>query len=104
MKKKIEKTEKNYRNVLGKKSGIVNAFNHNSLSKIFFNHFTNRNKISIILDFLDINEQLPLIKMNSIISKIIINKYNLPFKSVLIKIIEIELNQNLVKFISILKI
>ena len=83
MKKKIEKTEKNYSNVLSKKSGIVNAFNHNSLSKIFFNHFTNRNKISIILDFLDINEQLPLIKMNSIISKIIINKYNLPFKSVL---------------------
>ena len=83
MKKKIEKTEKNYSNALSKKSGFVKAFNHNSLSKIFFNHFTNRNKISIILDFLDINEQLPLIKMNSIISKIIINKYNLPFKSVL---------------------
>ena len=83
MKSKIEKAEKNYNNVLRKKSGFVNSFNHNSLSKMFFNHFSNRNKISIILDFLDINEQLPLIKMNSIISKIIISKYNLPFKSVL---------------------
>ena len=83
MKSKIEKSEKNYNNVLRKKSGFVNSFNHNSLSKMFFNHFSNRNKISIILDFLDINEQLPLIKMNSIISKIIISKYNLPFKSVL---------------------
>ena len=83
MKSKIEKAEKNYNNVLRKKSGFVNSFNYNSLSKMFFNHFSNRNKISIILDFLDINEQLPLIKMNSIISKIIISKYNLPFKSVL---------------------
>ena len=32
---------------------------------------------------MDINEQLPLIKLNSIISKIIINKYDLPFKSIL---------------------
>lgn len=65
-----------------KKSGFINIFNKNSLSSTYFNDNINRNKISIILDFLDINEQLPLIKLNSIISKIIINKYDLPFKSI----------------------
>jgi hypothetical protein len=36
------------------------------------------------LDFLDINEQLPLIMMNKIFSNILFNKYNLPFKSTLL--------------------
>ena len=76
MKKKIGKNANNI--TLNKKSG----FNNNSLAKIFFNRKNNRNKISIILEFLDINEQLPLIKLNSIISNVIINRYNLPFKSI----------------------
>ena len=69
--------------LIQKKSGFINIFNKNSIRNTYFNNNINRNKISIILDFLDINEQLPLIKLNSIISKIIINKYDLPFKSIL---------------------
>ena len=80
MKRNLQKNEKNN---IKKKSGVINIFNKNSLSNTYFNNIINRNKISIILDFLDINEQLPLIKLNSIISKIIINKYDLPFKSIL---------------------
>ena len=84
MKTKTQINGKNNSNFkLSKKSGNINIINNNSLSKIFFNQYNNRYKISDILDFLDINEQLPLIKLNSIISNIIINKYNLPFKSVL---------------------
>ena len=82
MKRKIE--SKNENNIIRKKHGFINnSMNHNSISNCFFNQNNNRYKISTILDFLDINEQLPLISLNSIISKIIINKYNLPFKSVL---------------------
>ena len=80
MKRNLQKNEKNN---IKKKSGVINIFNKNSLKNTYFNNIINRNKISIILDFLDINEQLPLIKLNSIISKIIINKYDLPFKSIL---------------------
>ena len=85
MKRKAERKEKISNNKLSKKLGSLFSFNNNSnsLSKIFFNQIKNRYKISLILDFLDINEQLPLIKMNSVIAKIIIEKYNLPFKSIL---------------------
>mgnify|MGYP006916326231 CR=1 FL=1 len=82
MKRKIN--NKNENNIIRKKHGFTNnSINPNSISNLFFNKNNNRYKISTILDFLDINEQLPLINLNSIISKIIINKYNLPFKSVL---------------------
>ena len=64
-----------------KKSGkiILKEKNSNSLKYKFFNQTKSNNKISIIIDFLDTNEQLPLLKLNSIISKIIINKF--PIKS-----------------------
>ena len=70
MKQKISKKEMNLNNnnILNKKPGIINLNkkNNNSLINTFFNHNNNRYKISIILDFLDINEQLPLMKMNKI--------------------------------------
>ena len=88
MKQKISKKEMNLNsnNILNKKPGIINLNkkNNNSLINTFFNHNNNRYKISIILDFLDINEQLPLIKLNKIFSNILFNKYNLPFKSTLL--------------------
>jgi hypothetical protein len=88
MKQKISKKEMNLNsnNILNKKPGIINLNkkNNNSLINTFFNHNNNRYKISIILDFLDINEQLPLMKMNKIFSNILFNKYNLPFKSTLL--------------------
>ena len=88
MKQKISKKEMNLNsnNILNKKHGIINLNkkNNNSLINTFFNHNNNRYKISIILDFLDINEQLPLMKMNKIFSNILFNKYNLPFKSTLL--------------------
>ena len=88
MKQKISKKEMNLNsnNILNKKPGIINLNkkNNNSLINTFFNHNNNRYKISIILDFLDINEQLPLMKMNKIFSNILFNKYNLPFKSILL--------------------
>ena len=64
-----------------KKSGkiILKEKNSNSLKYKFFNQTKSNNKISIVIDFLDTNEQLPLLKLNSIISKIIINKF--PIKS-----------------------
>ena len=98
MKRKAEKNEKNSNNKLSKKLGSLFLFNNNSnsLSKIFFNQIKNRYKISLILDFLDINEQLPLIKMNSVIAKIIIEKYNLPFKSV-VSLREYKNNKNVVE-------
>jgi len=83
MKKKISKN--NNSNIkLNKKTGSTNLNDKksNSLRYHFFNKEKNRNKISLIINFLDINEQLPLLKLNSIFSKIIINKYNLPFKSI----------------------
>ena len=88
MKQKVSKKEMNINsnNILNKKPGIINLNkkNNNSLINTFFNHNNNRYKISIILDFLDINEQLPLIKLNKIFSNILFNKYNLPFKSTLL--------------------
>ena len=88
MKQKVSKKEMNINsnNILNKKPGIINLNkkNNNSLINTFFNHNNNRYKISIILDFLDINEQLPLMKMNKIFSNILFNKYNLPFKSTLL--------------------
>lgn len=80
MKRNISKIEKI---PLKKKSGFDNIFNKNSLSANYFNQKYNKNRISVILDFLDINEQLPLIKLNSIFSKIVIEKYSLPFKCIL---------------------
>ena len=90
------KAEKNFNSKLNKKLGSVYSFNKNSLSHLFFNQIKNRYKISLILDFLDINEQLPLIKMNSVIAKIIIQKYNLPFKSV-VSLREYKNNKNVVE-------
>mgnify|MGYP006873055076 CR=1 FL=1 len=82
MKKKI--SINNSSNIkINKKTGNtnLNGKNSNSLRYHFFNKVKNRNKISIIINFLDINEQLPLLKLNSIVSKIIINEYNRAFKS-----------------------
>ena len=83
---KIKKNSDNGKDIisLNKKSSFIKTFNNNlnSIKYNFFNRVNNRNKISIILNFLDINEQLPLIKLSSIISKILINKYNLPFKTI----------------------
>ena len=83
---KIKKNSNNEKDIisLNKKSSFIKTFNNNlnSIKYNFFNKVNNRNKISIIVNFLDINEQLPLMKLNSIISKILINKYNLPFKSI----------------------
>ena len=80
-----------------KKSQWLNTNNNNNhLRYNYFNQNKNRNKISVILNFLDINEQLPLIKLNSIISKLIINKYNLPFKSIL-SLRQYKNNKNLIE-------
>ena len=80
-----------------KKSQWLNTNNNNNhLRYNYFNQNKNRNKISLILNFLDINEQLPLIKLNSIISKLIINKYNLPFKSIL-SLRQYKNNKNLIE-------
>ena len=83
MKTKINES-KNSKNKCKKKKGNINLKekNSNSLKFKFFNQASNKNKISIIINFLDINEQLPLFTLNSIISTILINKYNLPFKSI----------------------
>ena len=83
MKTKINEA-KNSKNKCKKKKGNINLKekNSNSLKSKFFNQASNKNKISIIINFLDINEQLPLFTLNSIISTILINKYNLPFKSI----------------------
>ena len=82
MKKKSSINNKSNIKINKKTERINNNKNSNSLSHNFFNKIKNRNKITIILNFLDINEQLPLLQLNSIISKILINKYNLPFKSI----------------------
>ena len=83
MKRKRNTNYKTIINKITKKNTYLNSSdNHSSLKYNFFNKYNNRNKISLILNFLDINEQLPLIKVNSIFSKILINKYNLPFKSI----------------------
>ena len=84
MKRNINKIKANDIIPLKKRNGFSNKKNNNSLKYNFFNKSYNRNKISVILNFLDINEQLPLLKLNSILSKILIKKYNLPFKSIAI--------------------
>ena len=84
MKRNINKIKANDIIPLKKRNGFSNKKENNSLKYNFFNKSYNRNKISVILNFLDINEQLPLLKLNSILSKILIKKYNLPFKSIAI--------------------
>ena len=93
IKRNISKIEKI---PLKKKSGFDNIFNKNSLSANYFNQKYNKNRISVILDFLDINEQLPLIKLNSIFSKIVIEKYSLPFKCIL-PLRQYKNNKNVIK-------
>ena len=96
MKSKASLKNENNNICLKKRNGKKSLFNKNNTNTNrynFFNRIQNRNKISIILSFLDINEQLPLLYLNSIISKILINKYNLPFKSIK-SLREIKKNKN----------
>ena len=95
MKRKINSYNEKDFIPLNKRNHFINKININnkSLKYNFFNKVHNRNKISIILNFLDINEQMSLLKLNSIISKILINKYNLPFKSI-IPLRQIKNNKN----------
>ena len=83
MKTKIKRS-KNSKVKYTKKTGNnnINDKESNSLKYKFFNKEKNRNKISLIIDFLDINEQLLLLKLNSIFLKILINKKKLPLKSI----------------------
>ena len=102
MKKKIIINNKSKAKINKKTENINNNKKSNSLSHTFFNMLNNRNKISIIINFLDINEQLPLLKLNSVLAKIIINKYNLPFKSKeLLKEIKNNKNSNEAKYTKI---
>jgi len=83
MKTKIKRS-KNSKVKYTKKTGNnnLNDKESKSLKYQFFNKEKNRNKISLIIDFLDINEQLLLLKLNSIFLKILINKKKLPLKSI----------------------
>jgi hypothetical protein len=73
MKRKKNKIKDNDISSSKKRNVFTNLLDNKSLKYTFFNKNCNRNKISVILDFLDINEQLPLIKLNSILSKLLIN-------------------------------
>ena len=96
MKRKINKIKENDISALKKRNAFTNLLDNKSLKYTFFNRNCNRNKISVIMNFLDINEQLPLLKLNSILSKLLINKYNLPFKSIS-SLREIKNNKNLIE-------
>ena len=102
MKKKIIINNKSKANINKKTENVNKNKKSNSMSHTFLNMPNNRNKILIIINFLDINEQLPLLKLNSVLAKIIINKYNLPFKSKeLLKEIKNNKNSNEAKYTKI---
>ena len=78
---KIKSKKTNSNNLINKKRNTQDQENYNNSLYDFFNIKRNRNKISIIFSFLNINEQLSLITLNSIIADCIKSKYDLPFKS-----------------------